>query len=141
MKSGGDKVEFIFRNRYMKKQNINRYKQEIGKWGESCASAYLSKIGFCIVDKNVRTPYGEIDLIAQQNEMTLFVEVKTRSTSNAGFPEEAITDSKFDRMHECADWYLDNYSDKVKEWRIDLITVIGRNGTPDPLIDWFQDAD
>jgi putative endonuclease len=123
-----------------KKVPIKRYKQEVGKWGESCASAYLSNHGFKTVERNIRTPYGEIDLIAQKDDLTLFVEVKTRANSNNGFPEENITDLKFERMCECAEWYLDNRPDQVKVWRIDLITIIGKNDTPNPLIDWFQDA-
>jgi putative endonuclease len=54
---------------------MTKYKKEIGAWGEGVASDWLSERGYKIVARNVHTPYGEIDIIAQQGDMTIFVEV------------------------------------------------------------------
>jgi putative endonuclease len=57
--------------------------QRIGTWGEQAASDYLQARGFEILDRNVRTPYGEIDLLALRDRQTIFVEVKTRTSRPA----------------------------------------------------------
>ncbi len=50
--------------------------QKVGQWGEQAAANYLSAKGYEIKARNVRTPYGEIDLIARKDGFTIFVEVK-----------------------------------------------------------------
>ena len=49
--------------------------QRIGKWGEQAAADYLKEHGYEIVAGNVRTPYGEIDLIAKKDDFFIFIEV------------------------------------------------------------------
>jgi len=76
-------------------------RQSLGRWGEALAADYLLKHGYSIIDRNARTPYGEIDLVARQMEgglveisgekwVTVFVEVKTRSSRSFGLPEESV---------------------------------------------------
>ena len=55
-------------------------RQSLGRLGEDLAAQYLAEQGFAILARNVRTPYGEIDLLAQQGDLVVFVEVKTRRT-------------------------------------------------------------
>ena len=80
-----------------------RHNQQIGKWGEQAAAEYLQKLGYEILDKNARTPFGEIDLVARLEAVTIFVEVKARTTRSFGLPEEAITPRKLSHMLACAD--------------------------------------
>ena len=82
--------------------------QRVGQWGEQAAADYLSAKGYEIMARNVRTPYGEIDLIAQKDGFTIFVEVKARTSvrlvrrrspsrqenSNTCYPVLNITPSK-----------------------------------------------
>lgn len=72
-------------------------RQLLGRWGEDLAAEYLIERGYTILERNVRTRYGEIDLVAQLAEesislsdspVTVFVEVKIRSTRSFGLPEE-----------------------------------------------------
>jgi putative endonuclease len=67
------------------------HRQKIGKWGEAAAARYLEARGYRILQHNVRTPYGEIDLIASQESRVVFVEVKTRTSLSYGLPEAAVT--------------------------------------------------
>jgi putative endonuclease len=60
---------------------MTKYKKEIGAWGEENASDWLAERGYQIIARNVRTPYGEIDIIAQQGDVTVFIEVKTLTSS------------------------------------------------------------
>ena len=62
----------------------------LGKLGEHYAARYLVKQGCAIVELNYRTSVGEIDIIAKQDDMLLFTEVKTRSSSQYGSPLEAV---------------------------------------------------
>ena len=67
------------------------HKQRIGKWCEDTAAEYLTQRGHEIIARNVRTPYGEIDIVAKQIDVTIFVEVKNRTSNIMGLPEEVIT--------------------------------------------------
>ena len=56
-----------------------KHNQKVGRWGEKTAVTFLNRRGYEILARNARTPYGEIDIIARQGDMTIFVEVKTLS--------------------------------------------------------------
>ena len=67
------------------------HNQTIGKWGEIAAGEYLLTKGYTILGNNVRTPHGEIDIIASIDGLIVFVEVKARSSRTFGLPEEGLT--------------------------------------------------
>ena len=100
---------------------------DLGRWGESCASAYLEQHGFVVLERNWRHSSGEIDLIASFGATLVFVEVKTRSSLACGHPFEAITPSKCARLYRLAlAWRLDhNYHGP---YRIDAIAVTASTG-------------
>ena len=95
--------------------------QRVGQWGEQAASAYLLAHGYEIVDRNVRTPYGEIDLVARTQGFTVFVEVKARSSSSLGPPEIAVTPRKQQHMLACAAHYAQSHG--IDHWQIDVVAV------------------
>ena len=82
----------------MGRQEKDRYRQIIGAWGEDQAASFLLENGLQIVGRNYRTPDGEIDLIALEGNTVVFVEVKTRTNMNFGFPEESVTEEKLDHL-------------------------------------------
>lgn len=98
-----------------------KYNQRIGQWGEQAAADYLSAKGCEILARNVRTPYGEIDLIAQKDGTTIFVEVKARTSSSLGPPEIAVTPRKQQHMLACAEHYAQQNA--IDHWQIDVIAV------------------
>ncbi len=116
------------------------YKQKIGKWGETIAEAYLCEKGFNIVDRNARTPYGELDLIANKGNDIVFIEVKTRTNTTYGLPEEAIDDRKQDHIQKAIHFYMQNHPDLAGDWRIDVISILGRPNDSPPQIVWFENA-
>lgn len=65
----------------MKNNNSNINNMVLGKFGESYAADQLKKSGYKILDKNYRTKFGEIDIIAQKGKEIIFVEVKTRKAA------------------------------------------------------------
>jgi putative endonuclease len=124
-------------------------RQALGKWGEEKAAAYLKQKGYEILDRNSRTPYGEIDLVAQQSiiEPTgdqvvslVFVEVKTRSNLRFGYPEESVTPKKRAHLLASAQAYLQARPDLTLDWRVDVIAIQRLDGSEDPLITHFENA-
>lgn len=108
-------------------------RQKIGKWGEDAAARYLERLGYEILARNVRTPYGEIDLVARQPSGELvFVEVKTRTNTSYGYPEEAVDSRKQAHLVSSAQAYLQGLPGPADEsWRIDVIAVMGAPGEDD----------
>jgi putative endonuclease len=94
----------------------------LGRWGECKAAEHLQLMGYRLLAQNWRCQHGEIDLIMQKDDETVFVEVKTRRTLSAGTPEEALTPQKVTKLIKLAQIYLANY-DLDSSWRIDLVAV------------------
>lgn len=125
---------------------MSQSRQELGRWGEAYAANYLQQQGYTVIAQNVRTPYGEIDLIVQQlskitedETITVFVEVKTRTSKTFGYPEEAITPRKQLNLVSAAQHYLQEHPDLDKNWRIDVI-AIERYPERSPIINHFENA-
>jgi len=95
--------------------------QSVGRWGEQAAADYLCQHGYEIPARNVRTPYGEIDLVACKDGMTVFVEVKARTGISFGPPEVAVTPRKQAHMLACAEFYAQQ--NEIDHWQIDVIAV------------------
>ncbi|HNV97214.1 MAG TPA: YraN family protein [bacterium] len=74
------------------------YNQKIGRLGEEIAVKYLQKRGYSIIDRNVYFRCGEIDIIAEKNDILYFIEVKTRTSDKFGPPEISISSSKILRL-------------------------------------------
>ena len=111
--------------------------QKVGGWGESVAAKYLEAHDYMIIARNVRTPYGEIDIVAEKDGFAVFVEVKTRTSSSLGPPEISITPRKQEHMLSAAEHYAQEH--EIDHWQIDVIAVEGK---PDkiPQITHFENA-
>ena len=114
-----------------------KHNQHIGKWGEDAVAAYLAEHGYEVVARNARTPYGEIDIIARQGETTIFVEVKTLTSSKNFFPEQNVTTRKQAHMLACAEYYA--AENAIDHWQIDVVAVEGKVGL-EPKITHFENA-
>lgn len=93
-----------------------------GTSGESLAALYVTKLGWKIIGRNVRLGHKEIDLIAQDGPVTVFIEVKTRRGDAFGSPEEAITEKKLARLHAAFALYVRRYP-ATKHVRFDVISL------------------
>lgn len=82
--------------------------QDIGNRGEQLVADYIRKKGYIISARNFRTKYGEIDVIAENDDEILFIEVKTRSDRAAVRPYEYVNLSKQRKIFITADIYLRN---------------------------------
>src|SRR5690348_5551878 len=74
----------------------------LGRRGEDAAARYLKRLGYVIVARAHRDNIGEIDLIAVDGRTIVFIEVKTRTTHDAGHPADAVDDAKQRRLTRLA---------------------------------------
>ena len=114
-----------------------KHNQRVGRWGEETAAGYLLQRGYELLARNTRTPYGEIDIIARQGDLTVFIEVKTLTSSRNFFPEQNVTARKREHMLACAECYAAEHN--LDRWQIDVIAVEGRQGLQ-PKVTHFEDA-
>ena len=118
---------------------MTTHNQKIGAWGESIAAAYLSEKGYTILERNARTPYGELDLVTQRGEEVIFVEVKTRTSARFGAPEIAVTPRKAEHLRNAAMHYAMEHD--IETWQIDVLAIEGHpNAQTPPKITHFEAA-
>jgi putative endonuclease len=99
------------------------WNKRIGRNGEDAAARLLAERGYAILARNVRTPAGELDLVASAEEYTVFVEIKARLSRTHGLPEESITPAKKARLRAAAVHYLQERGLLETPWRIDVAAV------------------
>lgn len=103
---------------------MSRVNLELGKSGEEAAVNFLTKKGYKILKRNYKNKLGEIDIIAKDDKTLCFVEVKTRTNLNFGYPQEAITIFKQRQLNKVALWYLKQYNLFDVPVRFDIVCVI-----------------
>lgn len=79
--------------------------REVGTRQESRAAEYLESLGYHILVRNFRCRFGEIDLIAKQDDTYIFIEVKYRTGRTAGDPTSAVDGKKQKKISKTADYY------------------------------------
>lgn len=95
-----------------------------GRYGETLAALYLRLQGWRIVARRIRTPLGEVDLIARRGRTTLFVEVKTRAT--VAELDHAIDRQRLSRVAAAANMLIPRFSRAGDDIRIDVILIAPR---------------
>ncbi len=81
------------------------HKKILGKKGERLVENYIKELGFRLLERNFRTPFGEADLVAQEGDELVFIEVKTRESEAFGTPREAVGKDKQQRYYKIAAYY------------------------------------
>lgn len=101
--------------------------RETGSRGERIAEEYLLAKGFTILHRNWRTAHKEVDLIAYEAGLLVFLEIKTRSGLLFGFPEESVTEAKQNHLRIAAEVFLEKFSE-YKTVRFDIISIVLKDG-------------
>lgn len=94
---------------------------QTGRLGEQIACRYLSSKEYSIIERNFRTRYGEVDIIAKKDNKIIFVEVKTRVGTLAGQPYEAITFNKIKHFTRTAELYV--LQKKLQSYKLSVHAV------------------
>ena len=106
------------------KTGARRLAETRGRGAETAAALWLRLKGYRVLARRMKTPAGEIDLIAQRGRILAFVEVKARATADAG--AEALRPRQRDRIARAAEAYVRSRPDLAGlDWRFDLIVVTG----------------
>jgi putative endonuclease len=104
-------------------QAVSEARRRTGRLGEDAAAAYLDRAGWTILHRNYRCSQGEIDVVAWDGDELVFLEVRARSSSTFGAPEEALTRAKARKVACCALAYLQERGHDRLPWRIDFVAV------------------
>ena len=96
---------------------------ELGKKGEQLAVDFLMKNNYDIVERNYRFDKAEVDIIAQKEGVLAIIEVKTRSTSDFGDPQDFVKPKQIQRLVKAVDEYV-TVKDLDVEVRFDIIAIV-----------------
>ena len=112
----------------------------IGDRGERAAVRFLKRKGFKILAKQYRNQFGEVDVIALDGSQIVFVEVKTRQSTDAGQPFEAVDRRKQQKLTKLALVWLKKYKRLEQSARFDIVSVIWPQNSAEPQIQHFVNA-
>ena len=123
---------------------MGNWNKKIGKWGEDLAASFLERQGYSIISRNYHTRYGEIDIIAAEEDQgeiyLVFIEVKTRTSDRFGNPEDAITMRKKDHLLAAIDQFFQENPDICDPWQIDVIAIRKQEQPNKPDIQHFKNV-
>ena len=100
----------------------------LGSFGEELAREYLEEQGMRILETNYRFHHAEVDIIAEEGDLLVFCEVKTRNDDHFGTPEQAITSLKARRIRKVAGAYLAAQRIRDRQCRFDVIGIVTHGG-------------
>ncbi len=100
-------------------------KRKIGEQVETLVCSYLKSQGYIILEKNFKSHFGEIDIIARENEYIVFMEVKYRKNVACGYPLEAVNYDKQQKIIKTSLYYIQqNHISLNASYRYDVVSVL-----------------
>lgn len=110
-------------------------KRRVGTAKEELAAEFLKLNNLQIIEMNFRNRFGEIDIIARDESVLVFVEVKYRKTASKGSPEEAVSYYKAKTICKVADYYrVYKHINPSVQCRFDVVAIENEN------IRWYKNA-
>lgn len=104
----------------------------VGRQGEELAAAHLRKMGYTILQRNAKSRFGEIDIVARHDQVLCFVEVKTRSGEGFGPPAAAVTKSKQRQIERASMDFARKHGMLGADCRFDVVAVtLPAEGVPE----------
>ena len=97
--------------------------RSFGEQGEEYAVELLKKKGYKIIERNFRTKFGEVDIVARLGDRLVFVEVKTRWSKKFGLPEEAVTPRKLAKIRRVAQYFLLSHPRLPQKAQIEVVAI------------------
>lgn len=102
----------------------------VGKMGEDMGAEYLKTNGFRVLERNFRTRFGEIDIVAQKGKEYFFVEVKTRTQTDFGSSLESLPFFRINRLKKMALFYIQNKKLPDSFMHLSLLGIDGASAQP-----------
>lgn len=112
----------------------------LGQQGEEAAACFLRRRGYRILSRSSRSGWGELDLVVLDGRTVVFVEVKTRHSSEVIPPEEGVDRRKQHRLIRAAQNFLHHHHLEGHPCRFDVLAVTWSSGQGRPRIEHFPDA-
>ena len=106
---------------------------ETGARGERLAEEYIIRQGYTVLHRNWRTAHKEVDLIALDGNMLVFIEIKTRGGLLFGFPEESVSPVKQAHLRKAAETFLELYP-QYTTVRFDVVGIVMRFDAVEELL-------
>lgn len=100
---------------------MKKLNREIGRRAEDFATIDLKEKGYSILERNFSNRFGEIDIIAKKKDILVFVEVKAKTETTFGLPEEMVNKKKLEKIRHMAAIYTNG---KTLPCRIDVIAIV-----------------
>jgi putative endonuclease len=98
-----------------------------GQWGEDRAAAHYRRLGYEVIDRNWRSPTGELDLVVFDGSTYVFSEVKARRTADFGPASAAVTVAKQRRIRQLAVEWLRAHDVNARSIRFDVVAITGND--------------
>jgi putative endonuclease len=109
---------------------VSLWRQRRGQQGETLAAAYLQQQGYRVQQQNYRCRYGEVDIIAWDEETLVFVEVKTKSHLRFGAPQSMVDWRKQQKLTRVAMTYIQQRALYNTPMRFDVVAIVYEDGRP-----------
>lgn len=116
----------------------SKYKKKVGGRGEDLAVGFLEKKGYQILTRNFLIRGGEIDIVAKDKDVLVFIEVKLRYSHEYGLPIESITYGKIKSLQKTALFYIVKSGWGNGPYRFDLVSIDFANSKTNPEIELVQ---
>jgi putative endonuclease len=115
-------------------------KKTLGRRGEDEAARFLKRLGYKILARGRRLPTGELDLVVLDGRTIVFVEVKTRSSSDVGHPEDAVDATKQRKLTRLAVTFMKRHGLLEFPARFDVVAITWPPGRGRPTVEHFKNA-
>ncbi len=112
----------------------------LGRQGEAKAASFLKKQGIRVLARGVANQFGEIDLVGLDGDTIVFVEVRTRRSTDAGHPAETVTPEKQAHLTRAALAFLKQNRLLDRRSRFDVVAVLWPEGARSPQIEHYKNA-
>lgn len=112
----------------------------LGKLGERIAASYLAKQGYKIIEMNFKKRWGEIDIVAQEKDILVFVEVKTRIEGDRISPKDSMTFKKINSLKRSLLFYKAKHPELPENLRLDFVGIILNKNLKQAKIDLIRNV-
>lgn len=126
---------------FEEKMGFVGFMMKLGQWGEDYVAQVLENWGYTILERNWHSRYGEVDIIAQNQEFILFVEVKTRKSARYAQPYESVDQRKQAKILKTVESYLQAHPSPLQP-RLDVASLVAPQGveTAQPQLTYLPQA-
>lgn len=113
--------------------------KDLGSKGEKLALEKIISQGYKVIDKNFTCKIGEIDIIAKDKDILVFIEVRSKSKRSSGLPQETVNKKKQQKIRRVAEYYLLKNNLWELICRFDVVGIVWQS-TGEPQVEIIQDA-